>query len=255
HRPESEEDSDEELIEAIRGLSSVTIPDQGSTAAGQNSESTQPLIDNPSSLYSDYSTTVIRSHAHQSSFAPPSLSSILTIRASDATATTPATADQPESEPQPDVPTESLVTIDSYYTAGSTGASIAAATEGGSTIRSVVPPPLVHRFTLIKPGAKRRSGSYSPPGVASEGSWSPLEFFLSSGLLGGAKCDICAKRLGRKPILECDDCNLRAHLKCGELAPRDCGTHAPRYAQQGTPPATASPNKTKSKPSSPFSQR
>jgi len=45
---------------------------------------------------------------------------------------------------------------------------------------------------------------------------------FSSGILI-EKCDLCNKRLGWKPVLECDDCGLRTHIKCGEIAPRDCG--------------------------------
>ena len=59
--------------------------------------------------------------------------------------------------------------------------SIAAATEGGSTIRSEQPSVMLHRFTLIKPGA---SGKKIPTGVSqgitssasqgpSEAGWSP----------------------------------------------------------------------------------
>ncbi|KAK7689175.1 hypothetical protein QCA50_007866 [Cerrena zonata] len=106
--------------------------------------------------------------------------------------------------------------------------SIAGATEGGSTIRSSSIP-LLHRFTLIKPGVKRSSlggsqnGSRSPPRYAvTESAWNPLEF-LFNGTSLGAKCDVCVKRLGWKPMLECDDCGLRAHIKCAEVAPADCG--------------------------------
>ena len=115
----------------------------------------------------------------------------------------------------------------SYFTA-SEEVSIAAATEGGSSLH-------VHRFTLIKLGmtAKRLSSAggkhaHQPTASTSHG-WSALDyFFFASGLLpgGGAKCDICTKRLGRKAVLECDDCGLRAHVKCGEVAPRDCGFRA-----------------------------
>lgn len=95
--------------------------------------------------------------------------------------------------------------------------SIAGATEGGSTIRSTVAPGMVHRFTLIKPGAKKgsisidgnASGTTNPTHHHVVESWGPLDFFFTSGLLGGAKCDICGKRLGKKPVLECDDCGLR----------------------------------------------
>jgi LIM domain kinase 1 len=73
-----------------------------------------------------------------------------------------------------------------------------------------------------------------------EAGWNPLDLFFSSGLLM-AKCDICVKRIGWKPVLECDDCGLRlvfglcdfeicilnlscrTHIKCGEVAPMDCG--------------------------------
>ena len=87
--------------------------------------------------------------------------------------------------------------------------STTAATEGGSTIRSI-PSTLVHRFTLLKPGAKRSSGSVSLPQRPSSGEvgWNPFELIFTSGLLT-AKCDVCTKRLGWKPVLECDDCGLR----------------------------------------------
>jgi hypothetical protein len=89
--------------------------------------------------------------------------------------------------------------------------STAAATEGGSSTRSL---PMLHRFTLLKPGAKRQNGtisqSSSDPAAIAEApaTWNPLDLLWSSGLLVG-KCDICFKRLGWKPVLECDDCGLR----------------------------------------------
>ncbi|THH16284.1 hypothetical protein EW146_g4321 [Bondarzewia mesenterica] len=243
----SEDDSDEEFMDAAMGLQNVSInDDHASTVISHSGESTQPLIESSSSIYSEYSTTVIRSHPTQSTYtAAPSLSSILTIRPAG------ANVSEPEAEPRPN--TASLFSIDSYYTAPSVGASIAAATEGGSTIRSIAPA-LVHRFTLIKPGAKRRSGNHSP-NVASEVGWGPLDFFFTSGLLlGGAKCDICMKRLGRKPVLECDDCGLRTHIACGEVAPRDCGLRPARQvaAQSSSPPTTPS-SKPTTKINSPFS--
>jgi LIM domain kinase 1 len=102
------------------------------------------------------------------------------------------------------------------------------ATEGGSTIRSLhgnYTAPLVHRFSLLKPGAKRgSSGAVSPTRSNGNGNgevtgWNPLDLFFSSGLLV-AKCDICAKRLGWKPVLECDDCGLRLVLYLPILAHR-----------------------------------
>lgn len=114
----------------------------------------------------------------------------------------------------------SIATMDSYHTATTSAISSAYATEGGSTIRSLhgnFVPPLVHRFTLLKPGAKqkRTSGSASPNhkdnyvNPHSEGvGWNPLEILFSSKLLSG-KCDLCGKRIGWKPVLECDDCGIR----------------------------------------------
>ncbi|EPQ55780.1 kinase-like protein [Gloeophyllum trabeum ATCC 11539] len=239
HDSSDDETSEDELMEAVMGLRNVDLnshfshADRDSTTRG---DSAQPLIDDSSSLYSEYSTTVIRSHPHTPS-EPPSLSSILTIRPSP----------DPNGSPSPipggaqsafTTPGESsLLSIESYRTARSSiaSASIAAATEGGSTIRSLRPPAsaLVHRFTLIKPGAKRGSGSggMSPTrareAVNHEPTWSPLNVFFSSGLLV-SKCDLCNKRLGWKPVLECDDCGLRAHTKCGEMAPMDCGLRPTR---------------------------
>ncbi|KAI0049734.1 kinase-like protein [Auriscalpium vulgare] len=258
-RLSSDDDSDDELLEAVSGLQSVTVidPSAPTILTSGSGESQQPLIDGSSSTFSDYSTTVIRAHPHQPTYTTvPSLSSILTIRANGANGTngpSAAAAYVPEptataTAPAPDAETSvtpSALTIDSYYTAPSSGASIAAATEGGSTLRSL-PHALVHRFTLIKPGAKSLS--------AAEGSWGPLDFFFSSGLLGGAKCDICAKRLGRKAVLECDDCGLRAHIKCGEVAPRDCGVRPTRPPTTNSPFSASPPSKSKSKSPSPFSR-
>ena len=55
-------------------------------------------------------------------------------------------------------------------------------------------------------GAVSPTAANSGANGGSEG-WSPFEFFFSSGLVG--KCDVCTKRLGWKPVLECDDCGLR----------------------------------------------
>ena len=143
------------------------------------------------------------------------------------------TTDTPE-------PTDSMISIDSFHTAsGDSVLSLAGATEGGSTLRALPdvdgngdtarprsnglnlgypstnpssPMALLHRFTLIKPGAKRSTsgspnmGASAPLDIAP--TWSPFDFFFSSGLLV-ARCDLCTKRLGWKPVLECDDCGLR----------------------------------------------
>ncbi|GLB44662.1 putative tkl lisk lisk-dd1 protein kinase [Lyophyllum shimeji] len=246
------DESDDELMEAVEGLSSIGVNGDMSDASSDH----QPLLDHTSSKISEYSTTVIRSHPHQATTTQvPSLSSILTIRPSpDPNATpdstpivpilpspaapksAPPTRTLPESPEEPVDPLGkssifSIASLDSYHTAPSSSfISSALATEGGSTIRSLhgnYDAPLVHRFTLHKPGAKPKrnsgSGSISPSGSNGEvAGWNPLDLLFSSGLLV-SKCDVCSKRLGWKPVLECDDCELRCHVKCGEVAPRDCG--------------------------------
>ncbi|KAH9834415.1 kinase-like protein [Rhodofomes roseus] len=238
HSSDESADSDEEYALTIERLSHVDLSSVWSDAG--RGDSGQPLLDGTSSVHSEYSTTVIKSHAPSIESAAPSLSSILTIRASPTADPAPTGAEMP-------TPGESLLSIESYYTASSSSISAAAATEGGSTIRSSSLP-LVHRFSLLKPGAKRttageaRSRSGSPPPADALWSRNPLEFIFSSTLLA-AKCDICGKRLGWKPVLECDDCGLRAHIKCGENAPMDCGIRPPRpgvqsNASPSTPPST-----------------
>ncbi|KAH7333737.1 kinase-like domain-containing protein [Rhizoctonia solani] len=166
----------------------------------------------------------------------------------------------------------SKMSMDSYHTASSAIASpvsitdsvalgsIAGATEGSTaTARLTVEaePSLIHRFTLIKPGSTRKGSvsisptsngrGTSPPLPDSAPAWSPFDFFFGSGY--SAKCDLCMKRLGWgwKPVLECDDCGMRAHIKCGEFAPRDCGLRGPRVASPSLLPI-ASPTSPKFKP-------
>ncbi|KAF4586220.1 hypothetical protein EYR38_010494 [Pleurotus pulmonarius] len=271
-KDDESDESEDELMEAVIGLSKVDL--NNSTWSG-SSMANEPLLNRPSS--SEYSTTVVKSHPNEGTNThPPSLSSILTIRPSPDPNETPApvlpatplsesvSSLKDGADAHPKDTTDilgtssimSIATMDSYRTAPSyysqqSAISTALATEGGSTIRSLYPAslgaangqhnaPLVHRFTLLKPGAKpkRASGSFSPngnttspnggtsegPSTANEAAvgWNPLELFFGSGLLV-SKCDLCTKRLGWKPVLECDDCGLRTHVKCGELAPRDCG--------------------------------
>jgi len=254
-------DSDEELSDALSRLESVTIVENGVPLGSTDGsgESQQPFL-TTESTYSNYSTTVIRRHSQPSTVAP--LSSILTIRASPIEQPVPPPTRplpvEPDVEPEPEpgpkpVSRRSAISAASYYTA-SEEVSIAAATEGGSVL-------LLHRFTLIKPGTIAKRLTSSSGGHASSSGWSALDFFFGSGLLhrgGGAKCDVCTKRLGRKAVLECDDCGLRAHIKCGEVAPRDCGLRAASSltriasAPQGTPGIGG---KAKAKSPLPFSQR
>lgn len=166
--------------------------------AGHSDDSTHPLIEDTKSALSDYSTTVIRQP--QVNNLPP-LSSVLTIRPTG-NASDGAGGDMGRRN------ATSAFSVGTFQTAHSS-ISTTAATEGGSTIRSVSST-LVHRFTLLKPGTKRSTDSASPlqrppPG---EVGWNPFELIFTSGLLT-AKCDVCTKRIGWKPVLECDDCGLR----------------------------------------------
>ncbi|KAJ1300576.1 hypothetical protein OPQ81_002230 [Rhizoctonia solani] len=166
----------------------------------------------------------------------------------------------------------SKMSIDSYHTASSAITSrapvtdsvvlgpTAVATEGSTvTVRRTAEtePSLIHRFTLIKPGSTRKGSvsiplgsnnrGTSPPPPDSAPGWSPFEFFFGSGY--STKCDLCMRRLGWgwKPVLECDDCGMRAHIKCGECAPRDCGLRGPRHTSPPLIPR-ASPTSPNFKP-------
>ncbi|KAJ8516196.1 hypothetical protein ONZ45_g6462 [Pleurotus djamor] len=287
-KDDESDESDEELIEAVKKLSHVDLNSEWSSYQLDN----EPLLNRPSS---QYSTTVVKAHPIDgSNTQPPSLSSILTIRPSPdpnaspdpvlpATPLSESVSSLDSTQAPNGHPTEatdilghssimSIATMDSYRTAPSfysqqSVISTALATEGGSTIRSLHPGidngnvPLVHRFTLLKPGAKpkRNSGSFSlngtaspPPGAVSAaanegaGGWNPLDIFFGSGLLA-AKCDLCSKRLGWKPVLECDDCGLRTHVKCGELAPRDCGIRIVRPGFGMSPSLNVVPTSNKPK--------
>ncbi|KAF8525571.1 TKL/LISK/LISK-DD1 protein kinase [Hysterangium stoloniferum] len=226
-------DDDHEIMEAVMALGSVELGEHAWNDEFQRlipSETQSIPTIGTISTVSDYSTTVIKAAPNTSS-----RSSILTVRPG------PPANISPTASTLGATGHASLITIDSFHTANGSLISIAGATEGGSTIRApsiatsttharTTTPPLLHRFTLIKPGAKR-AGLSSPSRNASPGpnsrstgssSWSPFHFFFTSGLLS-ARCDICGQRLGWKSVLECDDCGIRTHLKCGDHAPRDCG--------------------------------
>lgn len=208
-----EESSDEESIDAMQGLTASLDPnsDWSTAANGHSGDSTQPLLVSNSSTLSEYSAT---------DDIPTSPSSVLTIRpALDPNGTAEPTTPGASLTDNSNTPTnsDSIMSAQSYQTAQSSIQCSTTATKGHSSIDS---PPMLHRFTLLRPGAKRTSRSVSPTRHA-DGGWNPLELIFSSGLLV-QKCDICSKRIGWKPILECDDCGLRAHVKCGEVAPRDC---------------------------------
>lgn len=182
------------------------------------SESIQPLLNTPSTIPSDYSTSVVKKHPQSSSPTAPSLSSILTIRpAQNLNASDDFSARPLATGAHCPTPTESLMSIESYHTASSLSTappSIAAATEGGSSRRAMSLIATSHRFTLIKLGAKRvasgdgiRSRDVSPQRHQPEGLWNHLDFLFN--INRGAKCDLCTKKLGWKESVECDDCGLR----------------------------------------------
>ena len=186
------------MISFARSKKSTVLNTPNDFCADESTESVQPLVETAQSGLSDYSTTVIRQHQ---GINLPSLSSVLTIKPTE------NGGDRVEGDERRRNAT-SAFSIATFQTAHSS-ISTTAATEGGSTIRTV-PSTLVHRFTLMKPGAKRSSGNISPtrrppPG---EVGWNPFERIFSSGLLT-VKCDVCTKRIGWKPVLECDDCGLR----------------------------------------------
>jgi LIM domain kinase 1 len=153
---------------------------------------------------------------------PPSLSSILTIKASpvipepsdpvlpaSASVVSNETVRQPNGNPvdplEGSTSIFSIASADTYHTARSDSViSSAMATGGGSSLLGNYTGAMVHRFTLMKPGAKPKSTGTA---AISDG-WRHLDLLFSSAILV-AKCDICAKRLGWKPVLECDDCGMR----------------------------------------------
>ncbi|KAK0193235.1 kinase-like domain-containing protein [Armillaria mellea] len=233
----STDDSDDELMEAVMGLSSLGVNSGWSDSTGGkpvphlDHDGNQPLLNTGSS---EYSTMVIHLHPSQQTV-PPSLSSILTIPASPNPNKTP---DQvlPASNPSPSscstivaqcaegkdlLGTSSIMSIDSldlYHTvAGVSAISSTLVTEGGSMIRSL------HGNY---PKKNSISGAISPPGKAV--TWNLLDLIFSSGLFV-AEYDVCTKWLGWKPVLECDDCGLKAHIKCGEVALCDCGLQPSFY--------------------------
>lgn len=217
-----EESSDEESMDTTQDLVTSLDPnsDWSMAANGHSGDSTQPLLVSNSSTLSEYSTVVDWGHVPTTTDdIPTSLSSILTIRpVLDPNGTAEPTTPGASLTDNSNTPTssDSIMSAQSYQTAQSSIQCSTMATKGHSSIGA---PPILHRFTLLRPGIKRTSTSVSPTRHA-DGGWNPLELIFSSGLLV-QKCDICSKRIGWKPVLECDDCGLRAHVKCGEIAPRD----------------------------------
>ncbi|KAG6370745.1 kinase-like domain-containing protein [Boletus reticuloceps] len=139
-----EEDSDEELANAVEGFNISTRLDSdwsnGGATNGNSENSTSPLLNTTSSTYSDYSITVVRGHAgNATETVPPSISSILTIRpCSDPNATSdPITPGATSSTDDSMTPTssDSILSVQTYRTAQSSVPSTTRATKGHSSIR------------------------------------------------------------------------------------------------------------------------
>ncbi|KAI6017867.1 kinase-like domain-containing protein [Pisolithus marmoratus] len=252
-----ESTSKDEAVRAIQNAPiSVELSDDSCGATNGSENSVQPLL-NTSSSCTDLPQT---DGTHLIHTLMPTLSSVLTIKPMQDPNATPdpvLPGTPPSTPPDSSVPpelthsTHSVQTNYTYRTAHTSTPSSAAAMRGHSSIQATH---TLHRFTLIKSGAKRAPNNVTPSaggrhhGEGGGGGWNPLEILFVNGLLG-YKCDICMKRIGWKPILECDDCGLRAHVKCGEVAPRDCGMrilrsmhrHHQQGAQTGLGPAPGSP--------------
>jgi len=233
---------DEDLTDAVNSLRSVTLEgeEDDSTAWSQMtakeghfagskdslqlkngharingdgvSDVREPLLadndDGSNFKYSDCSTSVVKRVGQ----APPSLSSIMTVR--------PTKSASEEGFVIPSGPTDSMLSIESFHTARSSSihpkCPVYRRSHRGRiddlprTAVGDAPPVYAHQAWRV--GEENPHGCLtgimsSASQGPSEAGWSPFDFFFSSGLV--AKCDLCHKRLGWKPVLECDDCGLR----------------------------------------------
>ncbi|PWN48662.1 kinase-like protein [Violaceomyces palustris] len=167
---------------------------------------------------SDYSTSVVRSskinqrHASLSCFS--NTESTMTVKGAPC---------RPEGE---ETPTGMESVMQSFMTAHTHRAdlSLALATIASADSSLLDPPPLHHRFTLVKNGTRRpasitMTAQAAAGGFPSAGSLLPPAVMLSNAL---AKCWVCSKRIGWKPFMDCDDCPYKTHIACAELAPPTC---------------------------------
>jgi ferredoxin len=81
-------------------------------------------------------------------------------------------------------------------------------------------PPLLHRFSLIKPAwfvLTLKTLEFATGYNINDGNRTP------QAIVAGTKCDLCEKTMGRlRAFLQCDDCFYRCHLKCSDRAPILC---------------------------------
>ena len=175
--------------------------------------------------FSNYSTTVIHRHSQEQT-APP-LSSVLTVRASPILP--PPLPDRPLS-----AETYSVVVTNrrSRVIPPSPRCHISsppkklrsAAIEGGSSLQ-------VHHITLIKLGLTTKRLTSAAGGERQEPACDVrLErarlFSSRAGCFLAVVPNIISTPSGLKLCWNGGDCSLRAHVKCGEMAPRDCGIRA-----------------------------
>jgi hypothetical protein len=165
--------------------------------------------------------TETRAHHQREPNTAPTPSSGFASEASYFTATTPSQflseGSELETMPQGPAPNEESATATTHET-DTDHADFAPVTPPTALTSDESPqfaalPPRLHRFSLVKSGAAKKQSSVSvfgaraPPIIV--GGWSPLDLFFGSGWGLGARCDLCSKRLGWKPVLECDDCGLK----------------------------------------------
>ncbi|WVR03269.1 hypothetical protein IAU60_000260 [Kwoniella sp. DSM 27419] len=102
-----------------------------------------------------------------------------------------------------------------------TASTVSAASKGGALG--------THRFTLVdQTSAPLINGKKLSSNFTSTFTFAFLPRSLtqspgkSSDALGMGKCAVCAKRVGVRPGLQCDDCQVIVHVKCSHAAPRNC---------------------------------
>lgn len=179
------------------------------------------------SIYKRPAESVLRSNVHQTEPVGQVLDSNITV--------TPVGTSQSFSQRRDVNAHVSFMTTSPRVTERGAGMhnkdpSLAAATVASSIYS---PAPLFHRFTLVKNGTRRppslskikataaaaKDGKDIASALGLGGSFVPPAVMLANAL---AKCHVCAKRIGWKPFLDCDDCLYKCHIACGEMAEPNC---------------------------------
>ncbi|CEH17150.1 kinase-like protein [Ceraceosorus bombacis] len=87
--------------------------------------------------------------------------------------------------------------------------------------------PLVyHRFTLVKNGMRKPTPMGAAAAAAASGQVAPTAgSMIPPGLILAnalAKCYVCGRRLGFGAFMDCDDCPVKTHVACAQLAEPSC---------------------------------